>query len=417
MMQEDENIQQNNNKFEKINNNKKTILSFILIILIITGIFFYIRSTTYVSTDDAYIDGHNIRVSSKVSGNIAKVFITDNQRVKKGDLLAQIDDADYVVRYEQAISKLQAAIEKQKSAQVNVGLTTITSSASKEQANSAVEGAQAGVTLSTKQISKAQSDLEQINDDIESVKADMDFAQSEFNRYQKLFKKGVVSKQDFEKVSANLKSITAKYQSLIEKSASYTSQLQSAFANKVIALKNLAQAEGKFKGANTVDKQVSISDSARKIANAEIKQLQAAANQAKLELSYTKIYAPKDGVITNRTVEEGAFVQVGQPLLAIVPDERWIIANFKETQLTNIKAGQEVKIKIDTYPNKTFKGIVDSIQSSTGSKSSLFPPENAVGSFVKVVQRVPVKIIFAEQIPPKYNIVPGMSVIPEVKIK
>jgi membrane fusion protein (multidrug efflux system) len=414
MMQENTN---SDNKISQVKGKKRGFLILFAIAFLITGLYIYNHSTTYVSTDDAYIDGHNIRISSKISGNISKVYITDNQKVKKGTLLAEIENSDYRVRYDQVESKLQAAIEKQKSADVNVGLTSVTSSANKDQANSAVGAAEASIKVAYKQISQAQSSLEQINNDIESTKAELELAQTDYSRYQKLYKKGVVSKQDYDRVSTTLKTINAKYKSSLEKSSAATSQLQAAYSNKDISLKMLDQANGKFKGANTVDKQVSMSESARKIANAEIKQLQAAVKQAKLELSYTKIYAPSDGVVTNRTVEEGAYAQIGQPLLSIVSDDRWIIANFKETQLTNIKIGQPVNIKIDTYPNRKFKGKIDSVQASTGSKSSLFPPENAVGSFVKVVQRIPVKIIFTEKIAPEYAIVPGMSAIPEVKVK
>lgn len=149
---------------------------------------------------------------------------------------------------------------------------------------------------------------------------------------------------------------------------------------------------------------------------ASIKRLEAEVEQDELNLSYTKIYASSDGRITNRTVEQGNYVQVAQPMFAIVPEKMWIVANFKETQLANMQPGQPVKIKIDTYGGKKFQGKVDSIQRSTGARASLFPPENAVGSYVKIVQRVPVKIVFTEDIS-KYNIVPGMSVVPEVKVK
>ena len=149
---------------------------------------------------------------------------------------------------------------------------------------------------------------------------------------------------------------------------------------------------------------------------AEIQRLEAEVEQAKLDLSYTKIYAPQSGMVSARSVEMGNYIQVGQPLMQIVPEQVWIIANFKEIQLTHMKKGQPVSIKIDTYPGKRFKGHVDSIQRATGAKSSLFPPENAVGSYVKIVQRVPVKIVFDEDIK-DYNIVPGMSVVPKVKIK
>ena len=150
--------------------------------------------------------------------------------------------------------------------------------------------------------------------------------------------------------------------------------------------------------------------------SASIKRLEAEVEQDELNLSYTKIYAPEEGLITNRSVEQGNYVQVAQPMFAIVPEKMWVVANFKETQLANMKPGQPVEIKIDTYRGKKFQGKVDSIQRASGAKASLFPPENAVGSYVKIVQRVPIKIVFTEDIS-KYNIVPGMSVVPEVKVK
>ncbi|MDD3013247.1 MAG: HlyD family secretion protein [Candidatus Gastranaerophilales bacterium] len=355
---------------------KRIIIPIIMVIIIVTiGLYYYNQAITFVSTDDAYIEGHTIQLSPKVSGNIAKVCIEDNQKIKKGQLIAEIDPRDYQVIYNQAVAKLETSIARQKSADVSVGLTSITSGSLSGQSKAA---------------------LEQTNHNIIAARAQMNFAQVDFDRYTKLYSKGVVSKQDFDKVSTNYKVVQEKLNQ---------------------ALKAQDQAIEKAKGLNTVEQQVAMSNAQLKAANAEIKQLKYAADQAKLNLSYTKIYAPKAGVITNRSVEEGAFVQAGQPLLTIVPEERWVIANFKETQLTNMKIGQPVLIKADAYPNKIFKGSIDSIQSSTGAKSSLFPPENAVGSFVKVVQRIPVKIIFTEKLDPQYAIVPGMSVIPEVKIK
>jgi len=315
------------------------------------------------------------------------------------------------------VARLQAATEKQKGAAVNVKLTSITSNATAEQASSEVGGAVAGTAVADKQISLAESNLAYANSDIESVKADLNLAQADLERNEKLYKTGAVSKQAYDKTSANYKSLKAKLNSALDKASGAEAMLQSAYAGKEFAVKSLDKAIGKLKGADTVPEQISISDLQHKSATAELRQLKAAAKQAKMELSYTKIYAPNNGVITGKSAEAGAYVQTGQPLLTIVPEERWVIANFKETQLTGMQPGQTVYIKIDAYPDKKFIGKVDSIQASTGSASSLFPPENAVGSFVKVVQRVPVKIVFTEKIDPKYVIVPGMSVIPEVKIK
>lgn len=411
-------IDAENNAQKKIYKRKRVLVPAILAIMAIVGGFScYQHASCYVSTDNAYIEGHNVQISSKVSGKIAKVYIEDNQKVEKGQLIAEVEPMDYQVSYDRALAKLQVAVEKQKSLSENVNLTSITSSSIADQANSGIGAAQAGLKMASKQIAQAKSNLAQVIADNASIKAEADLAQINLERYQKLYKKGVVSKQDYDRAVTNDKSAQAKLQAGMDRASAAESTLQLASANKEVSLKSLDQALGKFKGANTVTQQVSISESQRRMASAEIKQLKAEVEQAKLELSYTKIYAPKSGIITNKSVEEGAYIQVGQPLVAIVPETRWVVANFKETQLTDMKVGQPVDIKVDTYPNKIFKGRIDSIQSSTGSKSSLFPPENAVGSFVKVVQRVPVKITFTEKPDSQFAIVPGMSVIPEVKVK
>lgn len=306
---------------------KKRVLvpSITAIIFLICGIFYSIHTIFYKSTDDAFIEGHIVTVAPRISGSVLSLKIEDNQEVKKGDLLLEIDPNDYEAKLKQSKAKL-------------------------EEAHAALISAE---------------------NQVERTFSDLDFAKNDFERFTKMEEKGIASKQDYE-----------------------------ASKNKLTAAQsNSNSAQAKF---NEVQ--------------ASIKKLEAEVEQDELNLSYTKIYAAEDGLITNRTVEQGNYVQTAQPLFAIVPEKMWIVANFKETQIANMKKGQPVKIKIDTYGSKKFKGEVDSIQRSTGSKQSLFPPENAVGSYVKIVQRVPVKIVFKEDIS-KYNIVPGMSVVPEVKVK
>ncbi len=218
----------------------------------------------------------------------------------------------------------------------------------------------------------AQAAFKASNTEIATAKADLD-------RYTNLYREGAVSKQ-------TLDTAQAKY--------------DTAQARLTSASEALLSSEGK------------------KVADAEIKELEASRRQSELDRSRTTVVAPITGTVTNKRVGKGMYVQVGTPLFVIVPDNVWVVANFKENQLRHMRPGQEVEIKVDTYPNKTFKGKVDSIQRSSGAKSSLFPPENAVGSFVKIVQRIPVKIVFTEQIEPdKFTIVPGMSVVPKVKVK
>ncbi len=306
---------------------KKRVLvpSITAIVFLICGIFYSIHSVYYKSTDDAFVEGHVITVAPRVAGIVLHLNIEDNQEVKKGDLLLEIDPNDY----EAKLKETKAKLEEAKAALIN----------------------------SEHQVIKSFSDL--------------DFAQADYERYSKMYKKGISSKQDYD-----------------------------ASKNKLTA------AQSNNNSAKAAYDEI----------NASIKRLEAEVEQDELNLSYTKIYAAQDGMITNRTVEEGNYIQVAQPLFAIVPEKMWVVANFKETQIANMKKGQPVSIKIDTYSSKKFKGEVDSIQRSTGARQSLFPPENAVGSYVKIVQRVPVKIIFKEDIS-NYNIVPGMSVVPEVKVK
>ncbi len=218
----------------------------------------------------------------------------------------------------------------------------------------------------------AKANLNAANTNIEVAKKDLD-------RYKNLYEAGAVSKQ-------TLDAAQAKY--------------DSSKAQLVTAEQSL------------------FSDNNSKVADADLKVLKAQKDQAEVNLSYTNIYAPQSGTVASRRVEKGMYVQIGTPLFTIVPDNVWVVANFKENQLRHMKPGQSVDIKVDTYPNKIFKGKVDSIQRSSGAKASLFPPENAVGSFVKIVQRIPVKIIFTEEIDPEeYNVVPGMSVVPKVRVR
>lgn len=322
-------------------------------ILVLTGIIMAIHSTFFQSTDDAFVEGRLVSVAPRVAGPVIKLLVDDNDEVQAGQLLVEIDPADYEVKLHQAEAKLAEA-----KAQLNV---------------------------TEKQIDEGGSNVQQSYEDLNSTKSKLDFAAKDHKRYTDMYKEGIVSKQDYDNSSTHYTVAQANHKAAQEKSKAVQSALES----------HKAKAEA---------------------VQAEIKRLEAEVEQAKLNLSYTKIYAPQAGMVSARSVEAGNYVQTGQPLMEIVPEQVWVIANFKEIQLTNMKKGQPVSIKVDTYPGKRFKGHVDSIQRATGAKSSLFPPENAVGSYVKIVQRVPVKIVFDEDIK-EYNIVPGMSVVPKVKIK
>ena len=312
---------------------KRFIFIPLSILTVVVLIFAIVYNLQFQSTDDAYVENHMVQVAPKVAGQLKAVYVQDNQQVKTGDLVAEIDPADYIVKANEARAAYERALAAQKVAKAN---------------------------YSAAQIS------------IENAKAD-------YERYKNLYETGAVSKQQLDMAQT-------RYQ---------TSQ-----ANLVNADENV------------------MSESQNKVADADIKVLKAKMDKAELELSYTKIYAPQDGTVSGKRAEVGAYVQTGSPLFAIVPNEVWVVANFKENQVGQMKKDMPVEIKIDAYPNKVFKGKIDSIQRASGAKSSLFPPENAVGSFVKIVQRIHVKIVFDEEInSEEYNIVPGMSVIPKVKVK
>lgn len=294
-------------------------------VLLILGLLISINSIFYKSTDDAFVEGHIVTVAPRVSGPVIKLYVEDNQEVKKGDLLLEIDPEDYKVKLKQTKSKLD----------------------------------------------EARAALKSAGNEVTKTYSELDFAKSDYTRYSQMYSKGISSKQEYD-----------------------------SSKNKLTAAKSNSDAsKAKYNELS-----------------AAIKRLEAEVEQAKLDLSYTKIYAAQDGKITHRTVEEGNYVQTAQPLFAIAQDDVWIVANFKETQIANMKKGQKVTIKIDAYGNKKFSGVVDSLQMASGAKASLFPPENAVGSYVKIVQRIPVKILFTDDIT-GYNIIPGMSVVPTVKVK
>ena len=327
----------NNRKFYQ---KKRIIIPAILMtFLVLSGIYGFFNSLKYQSTDDAFVEGRLVSVAPKVAGQVVKLNFNDNDFVKEGQLLLEIDSRDY----ENKVAELEGALKE----------------------------AVANKNVSGDDVDKHKADLAQAN-------KNLDFAKKDFERYKKLKANGLCTTQEFDAAETNYKQALDREKAMLASVKSANSKQESAAAN--------------------------------------IEKLEAQLAQAKLNLSYTKIYAPQDGNISSRNVENGNYVQIGQPLTAIVSPEMWVVANFKETQLTKMQKGQSVDIKIDTFPNKVFKGKVDSIQKSSGAKASLFPPENAVGSYVKVVQRIPVKIVFTEDFS-KYNVTPGMSVVPRVKIK
>ena len=325
-----------------------------LVLLLVAGVLFYVFFVApYEDTDDAFIDGYTTLISPRIAGQVERLLVTDNQLVKQGDVLVEIDPRDY----EASLSQARAALAVAQS--------------QSDQSKAQVKVSQANVAQAQSAVVAADAEAQRANDDLK--------------RYQTVETRAV-SKTAFDQAQAQSRSANANLEAA-------RSQVQAVEAGVVL------------------------SQAAVETAAAAIQQAEARLQQAELNLSYTKIIAPVDARVTARTVQTGNYVEPGQALLALVPTDVWVVANFKETQLTYMQPGQPVEMSVDAYPNRKFKGHVDSLQAGTGARFSLLPPENAVGNYVKVVQRVPVKIVFDQPLPTNLDIAPGMSVVPKVRVK
>lgn len=417
----------------------------VILLAAVGGLFYWLNARHYESTDDAFIEATIVQVSPKVSGYVQKLYVTDNQAIKEGDLLVELDARDYEARLEQARAALNSAIARRNAAQTGVTLTRTTTNAGVQQAQSGVEAARAAVTQMRAQVEAAQARVTQAAAGVSTATANAQQAQAQVGaaqaealrarndaaRYRALYEKDEVSRQRYEQAEATARTAEAQLEAAQKRVAAANAQIaearaaQDAFANQVkqanaqvlAANAQVGQATGRLSEAGAAPEQVALRQSDVTTAEAEIARAQTAVAQAELDLSYTKIYAPASGRVTRRAIEEGSLLQPGQALFAVVPNDYWVVANFKETQLKNMRVGQSVEVKIDAYPDKHFKAHVDSIQSGTGSRFSLLPPENATGNYVKVVQRVPVKIVFDEKPDEQHLLAPGMSVEPEVKVR
>lgn len=417
----------------------------ILLIAAVAGLIYWIYVRQFEYTDDAFVDGEVVQISPKISAYVAKVFVRENQFVKKGELLVELNAADLEARLEQAKSQLHAAQALRQRSQAQTALTRKTTGATTVQALSNVETArnnvaESGLTAEAKRseirqaesaVKTARANLAQVQTQIPQAESNLRLAQNEYDRNLSLFNFGSVSRQSLEQAENALQRSKAELNSAKNQIAAAEARIEEAEARVTTAQNNykqsLARIEssqsavdeslGRLKDADASPERIAVDQSEIGTAQAGIEQAEAAVRGAELELSYTKIYAPEDGFVTRKNVQEGQLVQPGAALMAISQTDVWIVANFKETQLEHMKIGQPVDVKIDAFPGRTFRGRIESFQAGTGSAFSVLPAENASGNFVKVVQRVPVKIVFDEKPENVHLLVPGMSVQPRVKIR
>jgi len=367
----------------------KYIVAAVALLLLVGGLLYWLHARVRESTDDAQIEGNITPVAPRVGGAVIKVNVDDNQEVHAGDVLVQLDPRDYEVAVQRARAELADALANARGAKTAVPVSSASST-------SQLEIARANIAAAQREVDAAKARLQEALANYNKVATDL-------RRFEQLLKKDEISRQQYDAAVAN------------EQSARAT--VDAARAAVATAESHVRQAEAQFKAAATAPEQIAIQRSKAASADANVQTRQAALAQALLNLDYTTVRAAVGGVVTKKSVQLGQTVQTGQPLMAIVPlEDIWVVANFKENQLRKMRVGQKATIHVDAY-NRDYNGHVDSIGGTTAAKTSLLPPENATGNYVKVVQRVPVKIVFETGQDRNHLLRPGMSVVPTVLTK
>ncbi|HTB93372.1 MAG TPA: HlyD family secretion protein [Candidatus Sulfotelmatobacter sp.] len=378
------------------------MIAAIVVVGLVAGFFLWRYLSSYESTDDAQADVHLSPVSARISGYVIKVNVDDNQWVEKGTVLVEIDPKDYEVAVAQAQANLASAEATAQSLNITVPITSVSTTSQLQFTASDIENTKAGVIAAERQLTAAHAQLEQA--EANDVKA-----QDDLKRYKLLVDKKEVADQVYDQALAAAKSSTATVAAARANEAAAQQFVQQAHARE-------AQANANYQSAETGPQQVSSTKARVRAAIADVEQRRAQLEQAELNLQYTKIVAPVSGEV-NKTVVVGLNVQPGQQLLTVVPlDEVWVTANFKETQLRHMRVGQRATIHVDST-GRTLKGHVDSVAGATGPLFSLLPPENATGNYVKIVQRVPVKIVLEKGENRDRTLRPGMNVVPDVYLR
>jgi membrane fusion protein, multidrug efflux system len=384
---------------------RRFIVIGVVAVLVVVGLLWWWHSTYYEDTDDAQVNGHLIQISARIAGHVLAVNVDENQYVEKGAVIAELDPKDFETAVQQDEANLESAEASYEAAKVNVPVTHISTGSTLSSAGSDVSSASAQVVQAQRQLEASQAAVQQA--DANNVKSQLDL-----QRYKPLVEKDVISKQQFDAAVAAADGNKA---ALDQAKAN----LEASQAAVRVAKDRVASAQASFKNAQTAPQLVAIQKARADQAAAQVQQARAALDQAKLNLSYTKIVAPTAGIITKKSVEVGQNVSVGQNMATLVSlDDIWITANFKETQLEHMRQNQAVTISVDAYGGRKYDGKITQIGGATGSVLSLFPPENATGNYVKVVQRIPVRIDLTNHDQNSDHLLrPGMSVEPKVKVK
>jgi membrane fusion protein (multidrug efflux system) len=381
----------------------KVVLFLVIAVLLVAGVLLWRYLGSYESTDDAQVDGHINAVSARVSGHVVKLSVEDNQYVEKGTVLVEIDPTDYEVAVARARADYADAQAQAATAGINVPMTSVSTSSQVAGTQAGVANAKAGIAGARQQLAAAQAQVAEA--EANNVKAQDDLA-----RYKQLIDKQEISRQQYDQAVAAAKARAASLDAARAGADAAAAQVEQAQGK-------LLQASADLRTAQTAPQMMRATRSRALSAQANADRKKAELQQAELNLQYTKIVAPVNGIVSNRTVEVGQNVLTGQEMMKIIPlEDIWVTANFKETQLRKMKPGLKADIAVDAN-GKTYRGHVDSIAGASGARFSLLPPENATGNYVKVVQRIPVKIVFEPGETKAHELRPGMSVVPKVWTK
>jgi membrane fusion protein (multidrug efflux system) len=409
------------------------------------GYRYWENSKLYQTTDDAQVEGDVVNLSAEVQARVLKVHVQDNQSVKKGDVLVELEDTDYSVKVDQAKRQLQVLAKRQQASQAQLNLTRHTGDAGIQQGESGIDVAQAAVATAQSGVAGAQDRLVQtqqftaaarstrakFRSEVDVARAEARRLDDDVKRYRQLFAQEEVSRQQLEATLTLDRQARLRIDSALRDVQTADAQVAQAVAAESQARENISQnlssvaeskarveeARSKLLTAQTAPQQLAVASANVKVSHADFSQAQSNLKLAEKDLERCRVVAPADGVVSKRSVLEGSYVQKGSPLMSLVETQQlWVIANYKETQMTDIKANLKAEVEVDSYPGQVLKGHVESIQSGTGARFSLLPPENAAGSFVKVVQRIPVKIVFDKDTIGDKVLRPGMSVQAKIRL-
>jgi membrane fusion protein (multidrug efflux system) len=392
----------------------RIVVGVAVLIAIGAGVWWWI-SAGRESTDDAQVDAHITPIAARIGGTVLKVPVEPNQEVEAGTVLVEIDRRDYEVALERARAELADAEAAAKAAQVGVPITSTTASSNELTARGGVEQAEVGHLEAEQGVEVARTRLSTAQARQREAAANATKASRDVERLKPLLDKDEISQQQYDAAVAAAAANTAATESAQAQVKEAELGIRVAESRLAQASVGRQQASAELKGAQTAPEQVTASRARAEAAEAKVRQNQAMVKQAELNLEYATVKAPIKGIVSRKSIEMGQVIQAGQPLMTLIPLDRvWITANFKETQLENMRPGQRVAIEVDAYGGREFSGKVESLAAATGSRFSLLPPDNATGNYVKVVQRVPVRIQLDEGQDPDHLLRPGMSVVPTV---